>query len=105
MMGLLKMMLSRMIAPFTHTLQPSAPTGYRGTIEYDPAACIGCGLCVRFCPSRTINMKPNRKIALNLAECCYCGTCEEVCPVKCIKLTTGYSTGTTDRKSKELVVQ
>lgn len=105
-MGLLKAVMSRALKPFTKSEKmPLAPEGFRGKIVYEPEKCIGCGLCVRFCPSTTIKMKPNRKILLNLTECCYCGTCEEVCPTKCIRLTREYNLVTTNKKSKELTVE
>ena len=104
MIAYLKLVLSRLLSPFTQPPMP-APKDFKGKIQYDPNACIGCGLCVRFCPSLTIKMKPERKIRLDLTECCYCGTCEEVCPVKCIHLTREYSLTTTDKKSPELTVQ
>lgn len=106
MMELFKTIIAWLLKPFTPLSVPApAPEGFRGKIVYDREKCIGCGLCVKFCPSVTIKMKPNRKIRLNLTECCYCGTCEEVCPTKCIKLTREYNLVTTNKKSKELIVE
>lgn len=63
------------------------PDSYRGAIEFDPKLCVGCMLCVRFCPSGAITVADKRKIAFDLARCIYCGQCAEVCPRKAIRLT------------------
>jgi formate hydrogenlyase subunit 6/NADH:ubiquinone oxidoreductase subunit I len=106
MIDMFKRAIEKALKPFTKPLKfAPAPKGFRGKIVYDRDKCIGCGLCVRFCPSLTIKMKANRKIKLDLTECCYCGTCQEVCPVKCIELTNEYNLVNTNRKSKELKVE
>jgi len=108
MIATLKRVFKAVLNPITVKFpkEPSpAPEGFRGKIEYDREKCIGCGLCVRFCPSNCIHMKENKKIRINLTECTFCATCEEVCPVKCIKLSNNYDMVTIDRKSKELIVE
>jgi len=104
MIEMLKRVLEKALNPFTMKKPPEPPEGFRGKIIYEPEKCIGCGLCVRFCPSTTIKMKPDRKITLHLTECCYCGTCEEICPGKCIHLTEDYTQVSTDKKTKEWII-
>ena len=102
MIELLKRILDKVNKPFVQPLGAKpAPSGFKGRIVYEPDKCISCGLCVRFCPSKTIKMKSDRKITLNLTECCYCQTCEEVCPTKCIRLTEDYNLVSTKKKSRE----
>lgn len=53
----------------------------------DEEACVGCGLCVKVCPSQTISMKDDKAVvtgdwSLN------CGHCAAICPVDAIKVTS-----------------
>lgn len=43
--------------------------------------CIGCGACVRHCPSSAIMMVDGRP-AVNEARCLGCGACEYYCPAR-----------------------
>lgn len=88
--------------PFT-VLYPSEkltlPEGYRGILIHDKDACIGCGICAKFCSAEAIELvddpeqKPlgKGKIRKNipvfsLERCMRCGQCEESCPKNAIKL-------------------
>ncbi|AGW13310.1 nitroreductase family protein [Megalodesulfovibrio gigas] len=53
----------------------------------DEERCIGCGLCVRVCPSRTLRMvdgkaKPTGRTSIQ------CGHCQAVCPTGAVQVTT-----------------
>lgn len=78
--------------PFTmkYPLKPErveVPDSYRGAIYFNSKLCVGCMLCVRFCPSGAITVADKGKITFDLARCIYCKQCVEVCPRKAIKLT------------------
>lgn len=73
--------------PFTRRYpkeEAPLPDSFRGEHIYDRKKCIGCGNCVRHCPSNAIKMLENKKVEFDLFHCIYCGLCAEVCPVKCI---------------------
>ncbi len=49
----------------------------------DQGRCIGCGICIPYCPRNAIKLDPNLKKAYIVAEeCVECGTCARVvmCP-------------------------
>ena len=45
--------------------------------------CIGCGLCMRNCPSDAIILE-NNIAHIDQTTCTHCGICKEKCPVKII---------------------
>lgn len=59
------------------------PEGFRGTIEIHPDQCVGCGLCVRDCPTGALKLEKVSRACFSLshfpARCAYCGECEAVC--------------------------
>jgi len=54
-------------------------------VEIDSFRCIGCGLCVKVCPFRTIEIVRG-KAALTGGSCILCGHCAAVCPCGLIKI-------------------
>jgi nitroreductase/Pyruvate/2-oxoacid:ferredoxin oxidoreductase delta subunit len=56
------------------------------TTVIDRERCIGCGECVRVCPSQTITLE-NGKAAVTGRRSLGCGHCAAVCPVEAVQVT------------------
>ena len=51
----------------------------------DEATCIGCYACIRVCPVKAIEVKPNNDVAhIISSRCIGCGSCLNICPVEAI---------------------
>ena len=46
----------------------------------DHQRCDGCGLCVRTCPTRALEVQQGKSVVVNPLACEYSGFCEAVCP-------------------------
>jgi formate hydrogenlyase subunit 6/NADH:ubiquinone oxidoreductase subunit I len=67
------------------------PEKFRGKLKFDPRLCIGCGMCVKDCPTQAIAI---RKLAegkfaaeIDLSKCIYCAQCVDSCPKKALQAT------------------
>ncbi|MGB9823430.1 4Fe-4S dicluster domain-containing protein [Thermodesulfovibrio sp.] len=84
------------------------PENLRGRLEVDSNKCIGCGSCVRICPSRLITIEDYedvRIVKFSAGRCIYCGRCANVCPAKAIRITNEYELATDNKKDLEIVIK
>lgn len=69
-----------------------APQRMRGLLQYDPEACVGCGLCCKECPADaleliTLDKKEKRfVIRYDLGRCTFCGQCVASCRFNCLDM-------------------
>jgi formate hydrogenlyase subunit 6/NADH:ubiquinone oxidoreductase subunit I len=81
------------------------PPGFRGKVEYDREACIGCQMCIKVCPSQTIDFIPGeRKVKFHMSRCTFCALCTEICPKDCIRMSDTFIMATLDKNSKDMIV-
>ena len=76
--------------PFEKT---DTPERLRGRLFFDPSACTGCGLCVKDCPAKAIELVTLDRAAKRFVlkyhtdRCIYCGQCVIGCRFKCIRMS------------------
>ncbi len=71
------------------------PDNYRGRPGLDFNACVGCGMCVRMCPTTAIELvdapddagKIVQRPQINMGRCAFCGYCAEYCPIDAMTIT------------------
>ena len=59
------------------------------TLEYEPAKCTGCGLCVDVCPHRVFVMMNNRARVTDKDQCMECGACVLNCKDVALTVNSG----------------
>jgi len=90
------------------TLVPPVPTPprFRGKITYDRDSCIGCGLCVKVCPSNAIELLPETKrIRIWVGQCIFCSQCTNICPKDSLSMTGEFLLAGEDRYADDLIVE
>lgn len=74
---------------------------FRGRLNYDKSACIGCKLCIKVCPANAMVFLPEeKKIQNHIDRCCFCAQCVEICPVKCLSMSGEFMLSSYDRKAQ-----
>ena len=98
------------------------PPDFRGKIQYEVDKCIGCGLCIKVCPTKAIEFRQcdraeilhckegaklaaPMKIQIYVSRCCFCAQCTEICPKKCLSMGDEFLLANEDKLSPELVVK
>jgi len=72
----------RYLCPYGTILSlPSRKAKYG--MKIDQEKCIGCGKCMKVCPSVAIT-KEEKKYSITKNDCLVCRACSEVCPVEAI---------------------
>jgi len=59
------------------------------TLQFDPASCNGCGLCVDVCPHAVFRMENKRAVLEDRGACMECGACAVNCPQGAITVRSG----------------
>ncbi len=81
------------------------PPGFRGKIEYDREACVGCQMCIKVCPSETIEfIKEERKVKFYISRCTFCALCTDICPRKCIRMSDQFIMANLDKYGDDMIV-
>lgn len=81
--------------------RPEMPDKFRGKIIFHPERCIGCGLCMRDCPSNAIKIKKvgDKKFEaeIDLGRCIYCAQCVDSCLKKALESTKEFELASLER--------
>ena len=59
------------------------------TLQYEPALCIGCELCVDVCPHAVFAMNQRTAELIHPDACMECGACQLNCPTNAIVVESG----------------
>jgi 2-oxoglutarate ferredoxin oxidoreductase subunit delta len=51
-----------------------------GKLVIKPSWCKGCGICVAFCPTKTLILENDKVKIDDISKCVQCGMCELRCP-------------------------
>ena len=84
-------------------------SGFRGKVVMDSELCIGCGQCVRDCPSFALSMERQEKKSFQIfyspSSCAFCGQCELSCKYGAIHLINQFVPAVSDTEllTEELV--
>lgn len=78
-------------AVIKHDIKKAPKTGEWGINfpKVDKRKCLGCGMCVPYCPEAVIELSVTEKktAQIDYAFCKGCGVCASVCPAKAILMT------------------
>jgi ferredoxin len=74
------------IGSYSRGLLPMRVKSYYMAQIIDGSSCTGCGICVKYCPTRAVSIE-NNKSRIDETKCIGCGQCEFQCPENVITLT------------------
>ncbi len=82
------------------------PENFRGKLDYDEEACIGCQLCVKVCPSEALVFDSDKKkVKHYVSRCTFCGQCTDICPKSCFEFTEEFLIAGVDKYADDLVIE
>jgi len=59
------------------------------TLNFDPALCNGCGMCVEVCPHGVFAINARDVKVVRAQACMECGACQLNCPTNAIAVESG----------------
>lgn len=71
-----------------HCLWCANPEGisFKPEISLNPANCMGCGFCLKKCPSGAVQQNDEGAMVYDRSRCLACGLCAQLCPTEARKL-------------------
>ncbi|MCX5896258.1 MAG: 4Fe-4S binding protein, partial [Proteobacteria bacterium] len=54
------------------------------TYAIDKELCIGCGACIKVCPTGAVKGEKKKPHTVIVEKCIKCGACSEVCPSEAV---------------------
>ena len=83
------------------------PKNFRGKLNFDPAKCSGCQICVKDCPTNAIQITKigdkKFRAEIDLGKCIYCAQCVDVCPKKALMITPDYELAEFERGKLKII--
>ena len=59
------------------------------TLQFDPALCNGCGMCVEVCPHAVFAINARQVTVVRTGACMECGACQLNCPTGAVAVESG----------------
>ena len=70
------------------------PDAYRGRVEVEAGACVGCSTCAQVCVSDAIDLieeEDGVRLTVWHCKCTFCGLCAYYCPTDAITVTNDWN--------------